>query len=1182
MGYYHGCAAFDDGRVACWGYDGDGQVGLSTGFMSPVPKAVAGITNAVAVAAGLAHTCALLATGNILCWGWNEFGQLGNGNTFDTGAPQAVTGISNAVELAAGGISSCARLADASIRCWGDNSFGEVGNGSVSETPAAIPETVVGIANATSVSVGLFHSCAGLSDGTVKCWGRNADGELGDGTMTDRPSPAVVNGVAGVVAVAASSFHSCAIVGGGLVRCWGRNTVGELGNATNISGNLAVTTVGITSATSISSYGGHTCVTLSNAGPQCWGFNANGELGHGDFAHRNVPVPVLNISAASATVVGPNSACAILTGGGVACWGWALEGELGNNLASLQPLPVRVLDVATATKVTAGGNHTCALLQDATIRCWGDNSFGQLGDGTDIDSAVPVAVKGLTNVTDVVAGGASTCAISGLGVATCWGYGKVSNGNGLGENSVVPRYVAGITDATSIGVGWAHACARLATSWIRCWGDNSFGQLGDGTTTFRSLPVSVLGITNATEVVAGAEHTCAPAGETVQCWGFGTRGQLGNGTQASSSTPVEVIGLKAPKSIDAGSYDTCVTTTEDTGVCWGGLGFDHLIPHPVPGEWNTGVGATAAIGLGDEHACFLGTDGSAACRGRNQLGQAATGVVDNNYVFQATLVGEFKSGVGISSGLNHTCALLVDGHIECWGDNRTGQAGNGVYAAISVPVAVVGLGSPALPAPPGKPTANAIHTGASVSWPIPNNDGGSPIMSYTATASPGGKSCTARVPTCGVTGLSNGLSYTFTVTATNVAGTSLPSPASDGVVASGATYAAVTPNRVLDSRFGNGFAGPLTTGIARTFQVTDRHMGDAALNIPANAVAVTGNLTVTNMTARGWLSLTPSLNHNPSTSTLNFPVGDNRANGVTIPLGPGGTLSVAYNGGGTGATADAIFDVTGYFVPDLTGATYVALTPNRLLDSRFGNGLSGPFATGVARTFGVTDRNKGNAALNVPATAIAVTGNLTVTNMTAAGWLSLTPTLDHNPATSTLNFPVGDNRANGVTVPLGAGGILSIAYNGGGSGATADAIFDVTGYFLPGSSGAKYQPVAPNRLLDTRFANGFAGPLGVAAAGTFQVTDRHSATFLLNVPADAAAVTGNLTVTAQSAAGWLTLTPTPNNNPPTSTLNFPVADDRANGVTAPLGGGTMSLAFNGPASGNTAQAVFDVTGYFVP
>jgi N-acetylmuramoyl-L-alanine amidase-like protein len=360
---------------------------------------------------------------------------------------------------------------------------------------------------------------------------------------------------------------------------------------------------------------------------------------------------------------------------------------------------------------------------------------------------------------------------------------------------------------------------------------------------------------------------------------------------------------------------------------------------------------------------------------------------------------------------------------------------------------------------------------------------------------------------------------------------------------SGATYVPLTPARLLDSRFGNGLAGAFSANTPRTFQVSGRG------GVPANAVAVTGNFTVTNQTRAGAAFLGPSPTANPPTSTLNFPLGDNRANGVTLALGAGGTLSATYLA--ADGSTDFVFDVTGYFVPDASGATYLPLTPARLLDSRFGNGLSGTFVPYSPRTFQVSGRG------GVPANAVAVTGNFTVTNQTVAGAAFLGPNPTPNPSTSTLNFPVGDSRANGVTLALGPGGTLSATYLAAG-GSTA-FVFDVTGYFLPDQSGATYVPLAPARLLDSRFGNGLSDKFTANIPRTFQVGGRGG------VPADAVAVTGNFTVTNQTSAGAAFLGPNSTSTPSTSTLNFPMGDNRANGVTLALGsGGTLSGTYIAP------------------
>ena len=378
-----------------------------------------------------------------------------------------------------------------------------------------------------------------------------------------------------------------------------------------------------------------------------------------------------------------------------------------------------------------------------------------------------------------------------------------------------------------------------------------------------------------------------------------------------------------------------------------------------------------------------------------------------------------------------------------------------------------------------------------------------------------------------------------------------------------ASFVPLTPSRILDSRHGVGLSGPFQSSQARTFQVTG--MG----GVLAGATAVTGNLTVTAQTHSGFVFLGPDATDAPSTSTLNFPIHDNRANGVTVALGPGGTLSATYVAR-SAATAQVIFDVTGYFAPGRGGASFSSLAPSRILDSRIGVGLSGPLHSSLARTFQVSGQG------GVLAGASAVTGNLTVTRQTSAGSVFLGPNPTNSPATSTLNFPIGDNRANGVTVALGAGGTLSATFVGAGSSATVDIVFDVTGYFAAGPGGDLFVPLTPSRILDPRISVGLSGPFHSNLARTFQVTG------LGGVIAGATAVTGNLTVTGQTRSGSVFLGPNPIDSPSTSTINFPIGDTRANGVTVGLGsGGTLSATY-AATPGATVEVILDVTGYFAP
>jgi hypothetical protein len=384
-------------------------------------------------------------------------------------------------------------------------------------------------------------------------------------------------------------------------------------------------------------------------------------------------------------------------------------------------------------------------------------------------------------------------------------------------------------------------------------------------------------------------------------------------------------------------------------------------------------------------------------------------------------------------------------------------------------------------------------------------------------------------------------------------------------VGAGSTYVPIAPVRVLDTRPASQvgpFNTPFSSDVARTFQIA------GVAGIPAGAVAVTGNLTVTQQTALGYVALTVAPTATPPSSTLNFPVGDNRANNVTISLSGSGTLSAVYKAA-AGKTVHLILDVTGYFLGDDSGGTYTPLTPARILDSRATSQVgpySTPFAANVQREFPVWNHG------GVPSTAVAVTGNLTVTQQTALGYLAVNNVNTSTPSTSTLNFPLGDNRANGVTVALTGTGSLWAVYKAP-AGQTAHVIFDVTGYYEPGTAGLRFYPLNPGRILDSRINLGLSGAFAANLAESLDV-DGH-----LGVPVGADAITGNLTVTQQTHLGFVAMTPTLNNNPSTSTLNFPVGDNRANGVTVPLSGsGNTALVYK--AFSGTIHLILDITGYF--
>jgi alpha-tubulin suppressor-like RCC1 family protein len=192
VGYRHFCALLRDGAVLCWGDNASGQLGNGTTTSSSTPQAVPGV-RATAIAAGALYTCAVLFDGTMKCWGNAFDGALGNGavSYAATPNPVAVPGVSGAIAVAAGYTHTCAVLADHTMRCWGNNFYGQLGNGMRNRTPAAVPSPVKvsGIASAVTVTAGFDYTCARLIDGTFKCWGHNTFGQLTNGTTTDSPIP---------------------------------------------------------------------------------------------------------------------------------------------------------------------------------------------------------------------------------------------------------------------------------------------------------------------------------------------------------------------------------------------------------------------------------------------------------------------------------------------------------------------------------------------------------------------------------------------------------------------------------------------------------------------------------------------------------------------------------------------------------------------------------------------------------------------------------------------------------------------------------------------------------------------------------------------------------------------------------------------------------------------------------
>ncbi len=598
----HSCARLKDGTVWCWGSNDMGQLGNGTFSFSSPPVKVNELENVTAIAAGGAHSCAILADGTVWCWGGNSTGQLGPSATSDgctflgdmvpcSVNPVPIQSLSNVSAIAAGNDYTCARLSDGTVECWGANSFGQLGRDtSLGTTPASIPAPVTGLSKVAAIATGARHSCAALTDTTVKCWGANDGGQLGNTTPTPRFTPVPVPGLSNVTAVAAGgeiphAGHSCALLTDKTVWCWGANQSLQLGDGSITKSTTPVPVRSLENVTAVAAFGNFTCSVLTDTTVECWGANSFGQLGRDTSlgtTPASIPAPVTGLSKVAAVATGGTYACARLTDMTVECWGNNDHDQLGPN-APLDPstgkpfkkslIPVAV-GLSNVAALAAGFDYSCAVLTDSTVKCWGATS------------ATPVDV-GLTDV-DTITVSDRDCAIFKNGIVSCsasWLFGLISE----------PVELSG--QATALAAGYDHRCARLTDGTVKCWGAfNDTGELGNGMFTNPSpilTPVEVVNLANVVGIAAGGHHTCATLlNGTARCWGDNSYGQLGDRTTDRASIPSVVTGLSNVAAIAAGNGHTCARLTDGTVSCWGsnsggelgdGIIFSTLRPVKVVG-----------------------------------------------------------------------------------------------------------------------------------------------------------------------------------------------------------------------------------------------------------------------------------------------------------------------------------------------------------------------------------------------------------------------------------------------------------------------------------------------------------------------------------------------------------------------------------------------------------------------
>jgi len=342
----------------------------------------------------------------------------------------------------------------------------------------------------TSVSTGMEHTCALSSEGGVYCWGRGAEGQLGQGARADSDVPTAVVGPVRFQAVSAGALHTCGLDGEGAAWCWGWNAYYQRGNPTDTSSARPVAVTGNLRFTALDAGGNHTCALTADGQAWCWGYNRFGQLGDGTTNTSVGPVPVTGAVRFRQISAGTTHTCGVATaatGGQTWCWGSNALGQLGVGSDTLfSALPRRVAGSAALTQVSAGMDHTCGVNSSGVLYCWGGNARGQLGNGAATPVGVPGALtptasKGAQRFNLVSAGSEVSCALlNGTGQAYCGGRGESGQlGIGNANNQYMPQPVylqpnwlhqLDLLSFIVLVVNGERTCGTTDEQVLYCWG----------------------------------------------------------------------------------------------------------------------------------------------------------------------------------------------------------------------------------------------------------------------------------------------------------------------------------------------------------------------------------------------------------------------------------------------------------------------------------------------------------------------------------------------------------------------------------------------------------------------------------------------------------------------------------------------------------------------------------------
>lgn len=737
-GHFHSVALKTDGTLWAWGSNEDGQLGDGTNINKNTVTQIGTATDWVSIAAGSDYTVALKSNGTIWAWGENNYGQLGDGTRIRKNAPVQIGSATDWASISAGQDHTLALKTDGTLWAWGYNNSGQLGDGTKLDKLAPIK---IGTAtNWRSIDGGGDLSIGIKTDGTLWAWGNNFSGELGDGTTIEKYIPTQI-GTETNWRIVDAGFNnsSIALKTDGTLWTWGNNNNGQLGDGTATNRSTPMLIGSSTNWQSISAGTAHTLLINTNGLLSGAGDNQLGEIGDGTRLKRRIFTPVAcppacippgqfmssNITSSSATLswTAPNS---VPSGGYSYLYSTnsvlgGIEGKTSSttgNLTNLLPNTTYYWWVASDCgystvnwipagsfttlptnetgcweSVIAGGYHSIGLKTDGTLWAWGSNNYGQLGDGTTIGKNTPTQIGTGNNWVKIAAGSYYSVGLKADGTLWAWGDnydGQLGNGTNVSKNT--PTQVGTASDWASIAAGDSSVLAIKSNGTLWAWGYNYYGQLGDGTTIKKNIPTQI-GTENDWQIIAtGALHSLAiKTNGTLWGWGKNNEGELGDGTKVDKKTPVQIGIATNWKNVDGGLSHTVGVKTDGTFWAWGNnvwgqLGDGTAVAKITPTQIGTATNWQSANANRYHSSAGIKTDGTLWAWGNNQNGQLGDGTKMNRST--PAQIGTTANRKSVSANMYNRLVVDTNGFLSGCGLNDKGQIGDGtnIQKTIFTPV----------------------------------------------------------------------------------------------------------------------------------------------------------------------------------------------------------------------------------------------------------------------------------------------------------------------------------------------------------------------------------------------------------------------------------------------------------------------------------------------------------------